>query len=73
MAVEEQRAIAELTSDMKYVVKTLDEIKLNMVHKSTHEALEKRVDKLEHAPWKMFTIVISILSALASIYTIYHK
>lgn len=77
MALEEQKAIVELTSDMKYVVKTLDEIKTNMVHKSTHEALEKRVEKLEHAPWRTISIILSAGSTLGTIlvalYTILHK
>lgn len=77
MAVEEQKAIVELSRDIQYIVKTLDEIKLAMVHKSQHEALEKRVEKLEHAPWRVITICLSAGSTLATIflalYTIFHK
>lgn len=73
MATQEQIAIAELATKMDYVVKSIDEMKAYVVHKSTHEALERRVEKLENASMKWIPIVISIISAATAIVSIIYK
>jgi hypothetical protein len=73
MAGEEQKAIASLEAKMDLLIKSVDEIKLYYVQKVQFEALEKRVEKLENAPYRWVNTAISAISAAVAVIAIIMK
>lgn len=72
--MDDQRVIiAELSTKMDYVIQSVNEMKTYVVHKAQFEALEKRVDKLEGAPHKWVSLIVSAVGVGVAIIAVILK